>query len=386
MEFQSVVEKFLKRKFLFPGISSPLSSKARLLYFAHPLVDFLAVGGASIFIFFIFLTTKSLGSSAVPIAYILSWVVNYPHFAATNYRLYGSRESIAQYPITAYGSPLLVLAFVAGSLLSPAVIAPAFVKLYLLWSPYHFSGQSVGITMVYAHRAGIKIEGIYRKALSFYIYGSFILMSARSEVGLGSQQYHGVHYPLLGLPAEMASVVYWIWIACAAVFCFFVLAWSLQNRRLFPWIVLLPGMAQLVWFVIGPSIAAFYIFVPLFHALQYLFIAWLFQLKDKKDREGEAESGKKIIFMETAKWGIVIFVMGAFLFEGLPRWTGKLTGVPLDVAMGVVLAAVQVHHFFVDGVIWKLRNKNVSSPLMMDLQTLWDSPKAAPARVLQRTA
>jgi len=37
--------------------------------------------------------------------------------------------------------------------------------------------------------------------------------------------------------------------------------------------------------------------------------------------------------------------------------------VPLALATGVLTAAVQIHHFFVDGVIWKLRNPRVANPL-----------------------
>ncbi|MEZ4749073.1 MAG: hypothetical protein R3B54_00185 [Bdellovibrionota bacterium] len=39
-------------------------------------------------------------------------------------------------------------------------------------------------------------------------------------------------------------------------------------------------------------------------------------------------------------------------------------GFPLDFATGVAIAGVQIHHFFVDGVIWKLRNPAVAAPLM----------------------
>jgi hypothetical protein len=36
-----------------------------------------------------------------------------------------------------------------------------------------------------------------------------------------------------------------------------------------------------------------------------------------------------------------------------------------------------VHHFFVDGVIWKLKNRTTSSPLMMSFRDLVDRPRHA---------
>ena len=62
-------------------------------------------------------------------------------------------------------------------------------------------------------------------------------------------------------------------------------------------------------------------------------------------------------------------VGGLLLFETLPLVFG-LTGSPTAFVSGVVLAAVQVHHFFVDGVIWKLKTPSVSSPLMVNVSDL----------------
>jgi hypothetical protein len=36
----------------------------------------------------------------------------------------------------------------------------------------------------------------------------------------------------------------------------------------------------------------------------------------------------------------------------------------------VILCGVQIHHFFVDGVIWKLKKKSVASPLMVNIEDL----------------
>jgi hypothetical protein len=54
----------------------------------------------------------------------------------------------------------------------------------------------------------------------------------------------------------------------------------------------------------------------------------------------------------------------------MPRFFAAL-GTPLDFSLGVVLAAIQIHHFFVDGVIWKLRRTSVSSPLMENVPSLY---------------
>ena len=42
------------------------------------------------------------------------------------------------------------------------------------------------------------------------------------------------------------------------------------------------------------------------------------------------------------------------------------------VAIGVLQSTVQIHHFFVDGVIWKLKNPRISAALNTSLDELID--------------
>src|SRR5947208_1766597 len=86
-----------------------------------------------------------------------AWIINGAHFAATNYRLYRSQDGVRQYPLTAMLIPLLMLSGVWASLRWPTALAPFFVKLFLWWSPYHYSGQTLGLSLVYARRADISI-------------------------------------------------------------------------------------------------------------------------------------------------------------------------------------------------------------------------------------
>ena len=137
------------------------SAQARPLYFVSAPVDFAMIGGLSIVTFLgLYLPGGSspLGrETRLVLAAALAWVVNWPHFSATSYRLYHSAANIRQYPITALVVPLLLAIGGLGSFASPTGVAPWLVKLFVIWSPYHFSGQTVGITLIYARRAGFSV-------------------------------------------------------------------------------------------------------------------------------------------------------------------------------------------------------------------------------------
>jgi hypothetical protein len=73
---------------------------------------------------------------------------------------------------------------------------------------------------------------------------------------------------------------------------------------------------------------------------------------------------------ESLRWGVIIVCVGGFLFWMLPHTLASSTGFGYQLAAPIVLAGVQIHHFFVDGVIWKLKNPLVSSPLLVNIEQL----------------
>src|SRR5262249_16551044 len=150
------------------------------------------------------------------------------------------------------------------------------------------------------------------------------------------------------------------------------------------------------WFTLGNQLPGFNEFVPFFHGLQYLLIAWVMQLEERRMAlaAGDAvvpattstaqvlanaplrEAPRRFIRTETWHWGLGILFAGVLLFEIMPRMATWSTGVSIGVSMAVVLSVVQIHHFFVDGVIWKLRNPAVASPLMVNLDNLLHAQEA----------
>jgi hypothetical protein len=379
-------------------------------YFVNPWIDFLLVGGGSILIYVALavlpylplppappdgswltqpftwlrdLHTGERSGTVTALALTLTWVCNWPHFSASTYRLYHAGANVRQYPMTALVVPWVVLAGVVASFASPTAVAPYFVKLFRIWSPYHFSGQTLGVTLIYARRQGFKVGPWERLALSGFIFGTFLAGTARAESGTQPSKFWGIPDLPLGLPewaAQLALV--WMWLAG---FAFLALAarWCFRSGRPFPPIVLLPAVTQYVWFVQGSTLLSFAEFVPFFHSLQYLLVAWSVQLREKMDHEGIQPSSRYVLG-ESLRWGALNLAGGAALFYFIPWGISAWGGYPFEFATGVFITGVQIHHFFVDGVIWKLKNKNVASPLMGNVEDLLHAPPL-PAAVEAKT-
>jgi hypothetical protein len=378
--------------------------KPTSLYFVNAIVDYSVIGGLSIVTYLVlrFGLDNERYSAGITLAAMLAWVCNWPHFSATSYRLYHSRDNIMQYPLTALVVPWFILAGMIAAVMSPGVIAPYFVKLFFWWSAYHFCGQTFGITMIYARRAGFPVGRWERLGLSTFIYGSFLVSASRGEViplgGSGVNEFYGIKYLALGLPASVPvifEVVMWVG---GALFLVLALRWALEKKRVLPPIILVPAAAQYIWFVLGAGWLSFSEFVPFFHCMQYLLIAWSMQLKEKMDLQHIAPSTKYVVG-ESLRWGLFNVLGGAALFFFLPLVTWAVVqrvssadflagmrelfvnqsapGTPgLAFYIGVTIVAVQIHHFFVDGVIWKLKRKSVASPLMVNLSDMLEPADA----------
>ena len=339
-------------------------SPPRPLYYVNWWCDGLVMGGLSIIAW---LGLKALCGSAepsgmTPLVLALGLVVNFPHFSATIYRLYQKPENLRQFPVTAWVVPWVLAAAVIACVWQPQVVAPYFLMLYLLWSPYHYSGQTLGVTMIYARRAGFPIGRRERLALSAFVYAAFV-WAVSGMSSSGSADIYGMAAPNFPAPA-------WLHAAAAAVMCTgalgfggFVLAWCARERRLLPPIVLVPVAAHFAWFVAGGGVTAFIAIVPFFHGLQYLLVALAIQLKQRID--GGGERSWRRVGREALRWwgfnimgGAILFVAPVIVFSAAP--------VPGLSMAAILVAAVNIHHFFVDGVIWKLRDPATSVALRMN--------------------
>jgi len=148
-----------------------------------------------------------------------------------------------------------------------------------------------------------------------------------------------------------------------------------RTGRLPPWRVLLPWVAVHVWYVAIARNFTALLAVQIAHALQYL----AFPLRVTLNR---AQSGPRV------DWRRAGLLAGSWLLVGLAVFEGfePLFKIGFDVAggkgslpatlSGALIAAIAVHHYFIDGALYKLRNPEVRRDLFAHLP---QAPRPAPA-------
>jgi tetratricopeptide (TPR) repeat protein len=97
-----------------------------------------------------------------------------------------------------------------------------------------------------------------------------------------------------------------------------------------------------------------FLWIGLVHAAQYLWITTYFARKD-----GIAASAPAF-YAKALAAGAVVWTLPVLLFA-----PGRLGAVPYDAGLALMVAAlVNIHHFVLDGVIWKLRDGPIARILL----------------------
>ncbi len=346
----------------------------RSLWIARPWIDLvIGCGGWSLPLLALayFMPPSTDGQMAATF-YTLALVANYPHYMATVYRAYGRADVGRHQLYTVWGTLGLVA---LGALAHIQVwLIPIVFTIYVFWSPWHYTGQNYGLLLMFARRGTLEVTDTTRRHLRIAFVASYVMLLAAFNEGAASD-------PLvlsLGLPSNITRGI-----GAIALLIFIVTGgsavYALSRRS--PWRSLIaPVMlyvTQGLWFVAPTAISwVSGIAVPqtryssgvlaLMHSAQYLWITQYFA----KREQGEE--------WRAARYWVAVMAGGAALFLPIPWLASYAAHVDFTASMLVVTAIVNIHHFMIDGVVWKLRDTRVAKTLTAERVTA-SAPAAATA-------
>jgi hypothetical protein len=334
--------------------------------------DLATAGGLGIFAFLFFSVFKINAGSELflRLVSIGSNLVNHPHYMATYFRAYANWNNIKEYFASTLIAPIILLIGAYACFVYPLSWAPIFIKAYFVTSGYHYSGQTYGISLIYLNKNNIQFSGLSKFILSFFIYSSYVYNLCHLESKTANPStIEGIAMQPLGLPAE--SVIFSTYLISFAFVLYLGLNYYLykvQNKVL-PTIVQIVVFSQIIWFVIGAYNEAFVMFVPFFHSLQYLLVT--FYANFRKQFNGIVYSMKSLgeFFwtMDFIKYYRLLVILGMIFFVGIPFAINQLSGANFLFSSVVISAFMNLHHFIVDGEIWKLRKPVISKEIFENL-------------------
>ncbi len=347
------------------------------LWIYHPWLDMIVGCGAwsapLLLVSYLAVASSTLKWSIA--FYALALFFNYPHYMATVYRAYHRSEDFNKYRIFTVHITLLVLATAVVSHFWFRAL-PLLFTLYLSWSPWHYSGQNYGIFMMFARRAGAKPTENVRQA----IYAAFLLSYAILLLNFHTGASSDPLFLSLNIPGLVSSQLLMIlglaFVACSTFGLSRLIA-QVGWRAMVPALTLFS--TQFVWFLLPTVLSlgeGFRVLqsrystgvLAVMHSAQYLWITSYYARREAKEQR---QNWRPLAYFA------VLVVGGIALFIPAPWIASHVFHFDFTRSFLIFTALVNLHHFILDGAIWKLRDGKVASLLLNTQARVSDATTAA---------
>lgn len=308
--------------------------------------------------------------------YALAIVFNYPHYMATLYRAYHTAEDFQKYRIFTVHITLLIVLTALITHFSPRLL-PWIFTLYLTWSPWHYSGQNYGILMLFARRAGVQLSGVQRWSLHSAFLLSYAILFVSFHTGASTDPlFVSLNIPSV-LGADLRILLFVVFVVCAGIGLGAVVRQTGFRAALPPLTIfstqflwfLLPSVLQLSRGMQIPQSRYSTGLLAVMHSAQYL---WITSYYAKR----EATAGQKSDWKPFAYFGILV-LGGIALFVPGPWIASRVFHFDFTASFLIFTALVNIHHFILDGAIWKLRDGRIAALLLSPQRSAVEGARAA---------
>jgi tetratricopeptide (TPR) repeat protein len=295
--------------------------------------------------------------------YVLALFFNYPHYMATVYRAYHRSEEFNKYRIFTAHTTLLVIATAVVSHFWYRAL-PLIFTLYLTWSPWHYSGQNYGILMMFARRAGARPSSNVRHAM----YAAFLLSYGILFLNFHTGPSTDPLFVSLNIPTAVSSQLQILFAAFFVVFTAFGLSHLVDEVG---WRAMVPSLTlfstQFVWFLLPTVLSLGERFhapqsrystglLAVMHSAQYLWITSYYAGREAR-AEGRQNWRPFAYFAVLVAGGIALFIPGPWIASHVFHFDFTRSFL-------IFTALVNIHHFILDGAIWKLRDGRIANLLL----------------------
>jgi hypothetical protein len=283
--------------------------------------------------------------------------------------LYRPKDNIKKYPFAAIYVPLALVLLLLVAVFSAdtsgvqglavnqdiAYVVWLGAAFYLAW---HYTGQAWGMIATFSKLSGLELNKFEKYGIRV---GLRLLLLW--HVVWGAQDLP--HSWLFGLGDHIPALLQAVSVLCCAAFTAGLVIWWRITKRIGHTPdsrILVSWLSIYMWYLVLFFMPAAYLLVQFSHALQYL--AFPLRVKINSNLQPVASATKSQIISYSLKYYVVLVVSGLVIFY-LPQYLWP-SSQQYTFAI-LVASAVSIHHYFVDGCIWKISNPDVRRALFYHL-------------------
>jgi hypothetical protein len=345
----------------------PSVSAERGGWLFSPAVDFACMGGGSLVIIALIAAfipaTPGARAAFAAVSIALAHVINHPHFAHS-YQIFYSG-----FAAKAFGRAMpraMRLRYVVSGIVVPVALAAFFAVTILLGDVkllgyaanamtflvgWHYAKQGYGMLMVDAALKRRGFDRAEKKLILANTHVGWLVYWFTANTMLADRQFWGVTYSIFALPEELMWLG-WSVFAATTLAALAMLARKRLRAGALPWNGLIAySTAIYAWLFLFKDPLLLFV-IPAFHSLQYLIVVWRYRLN--ADRAAQ-RSWRSLAGFVVA--GTILGFLGFWLVPvalcSLPYDKTVLGG---TLFLFVAWIFINVHHYFLDTVMWRREN------------------------------
>jgi hypothetical protein len=238
------------------------------------------------------------------------------------------------------------------------------IQLMFLLVGWHYVKQGFGVMTVLAARRGVRFLSRERLAILAHCYAGWGYAWASPYDPGKEVEEKGVVYTTIAHPLGLERLTHVVFLGSAVVLLVVLVAKWRRERRL-PLVTPLTAMLCSVWvWSIYSSVDPLVVYaIPALHSIQYLYFVWLLKGNEAREREGppwfERSARVRMGLLAGSALGL-----GWILFHGAPSALddflvprrSRFTDLGATPWFAAIFTVVNIHHFFMDWVIWRREN------------------------------
>ncbi len=318
-----------------------------------------------------------LGASQL--AFSLAFIANHPHFLSSYVLLYGDfRKNILRHPRYLWGG-IVAPAFLGGAIITGLVTEDRRLMAHIITAMFflvgwHYVKQVFGCVIVTSAQRKQYYSLFERRVLLLNLFAAWFMSWLTNQVEYPDParntnfSFYGIDHYRLNLPYWSLQLTFVITgITLAALIAIHVNRYIKTGAK-----PSAPGVAAFValyaWYLPALTHPTFGYFIPFFHSIQYMAFVWVLKRNQVADqiKNLSGEAWRREWINRLGGFFLLAFVLGALTFEIIPKgldsqgWVAGLGSSPFTAAF---LLFINIHHYFIDNVIWRSDNPVVKQYL-----------------------